>query len=239
MAKPVIVNPQSVLGCLQWEEFEYQPFALNDPTEWTCSPLPSGLSFDTATGRVSGAPTVGGVTDFGIIAINEDGVSDVAIFTMGVKPTTVRPPSTLLDAQWDITTGAVAFPGLANGVLSKKSGDDFTILLAITKGGVVADLTLTALKCNVKYEEDEPAVVASDGFRKEGTGAATVYLLHLRLTGPAHRHLSQLLVPDPLRHSFSHRRPDQSGLDRVDPNTEVGEFLGGGLRQADDARLGR
>ena len=46
-----------------------------------------------------------------------------------------------------------------------------------------ADLTLTSLKCNVKYEETQPAVCASSGFRKSGTGTATAYLLHIALTG--------------------------------------------------------
>ncbi len=56
--------------------------------------------------------------------------------------------------------------------------------------------------------------------------------------GAAHRDLGQLLVPDPLRHGLGHGRADQAGLDRVDPHAQVGDLLGGGLGQADDAGLG-
>ena len=74
--------------------------------------------------------------------------------------------------------------------------------------------------------------------RSEARNSATL-ATSLGLAGPPHRHLGQLLVPDPLRHGLGHRRADQPGLDRVDPHPEVGDLLGRRLGHADDAGLGR
>ncbi len=47
MAIPIINPTQSVLGYKQWEYFEFQPFATNNPTRWRANnPLPDGLTLD-------------------------------------------------------------------------------------------------------------------------------------------------------------------------------------------------
>lgn len=64
-----VVNPlQSVLGYLQHQKFEFQPYATNNPTWWTCSALPQGISMDPTTGLISGAATWPGVYVFSVQA---------------------------------------------------------------------------------------------------------------------------------------------------------------------------
>lgn len=47
MAVPIISDTQSVLGYSQWEYFEFQPYATNQPIRWqTNNPLPAGLALD-------------------------------------------------------------------------------------------------------------------------------------------------------------------------------------------------
>ena len=68
MAIPSISPIQSVLGYLQHEHFEFQPFATNSPTWWTVSALPAGISLDPETGLISGAATWPGVYVFSLQA---------------------------------------------------------------------------------------------------------------------------------------------------------------------------
>lgn len=50
MPVPTISATQSILGYKQWEHFEFQPYATNNPTKWMSNnPLPAGLSFDNPT----------------------------------------------------------------------------------------------------------------------------------------------------------------------------------------------
>ena len=49
MSAPVISTTTSVLGYKQWQAWEYQPYATNNPVSWACPNLPAGLSLDTPT----------------------------------------------------------------------------------------------------------------------------------------------------------------------------------------------
>ena len=51
---PVINTTTSILGYNQYEGWQYQPYATNNPLSWSCPNLPAGLSIDT--------PTIYGVT---------------------------------------------------------------------------------------------------------------------------------------------------------------------------------
>ena len=68
MPTPVINPTQSVLGYLQHQKFEFQPYATGSPTWWTSSALPDGISIDPETGLISGAAKWPGVYVFSVQA---------------------------------------------------------------------------------------------------------------------------------------------------------------------------
>ena len=68
MSTPVINPIQSVLGYLQHQKFEFQPYATGNPVWWTSSILPEGISMDPETGLVSGAANWPGVYVFSVQA---------------------------------------------------------------------------------------------------------------------------------------------------------------------------
>ena len=49
MSVPVINNTTSILGYNQFQAWQYQPTATNNPFSWSCPNLPSGMSIDTPT----------------------------------------------------------------------------------------------------------------------------------------------------------------------------------------------
>lgn len=49
MSIPVIDTTTNVMGYKQWQYWEYQPYATNNPTSWECPNLPAGLSIDSPT----------------------------------------------------------------------------------------------------------------------------------------------------------------------------------------------
>jgi hypothetical protein len=60
-------------GGLQGQNFIYTILASNNPTAFTCGPLPAGLSFDSSIGRISGPPIPSGVFPVVITASNQYG----------------------------------------------------------------------------------------------------------------------------------------------------------------------
>jgi len=203
MAAPVILNIQSVLEYLQWQEFEFLPHAINDPTFWNVSALPPGLAFSPATGRISGAATKPGVWVCGILAGNADGLSAIETFTVGVEASTYSAPVDVLDATIELGTGAVTIaPSMVTDasvnvdastaktadlkpLLWLKRGDTKIFHVRFVKGGVIADINLTSLKLGFKAFEPEQVIVQSLGFGRVATGAETMYRLAVSVLGTA------------------------------------------------------
>ncbi|MEO8615904.1 MAG: putative Ig domain-containing protein [Luteolibacter sp.] len=73
---PVITASQTAAGTLN-QSFSYTVAASNNPTSWTLSSgtLPSGVTFNTTTGALSGTPTVTGVFTPSFTATNAGGTS--------------------------------------------------------------------------------------------------------------------------------------------------------------------
>lgn len=203
MAAPVILKIQSVLEYLQWQEFEFLPYAMNTPTFWNVSALPPGLTFNVATGRITGAATKPGVWVCGIVAGNAAGLSAIEIFTIGVEASTYSAPVDALDATIELGTGAVtiapsavtdasvnvdastAKPADLKPLLWLKRGDTKVFHVRFVKGGVIADIDLTALKLGFKAFEPELVIVQSLGFGRVAKGAETMYRLAINVASVA------------------------------------------------------
>jgi Putative Ig domain/Bacterial Ig domain len=74
--------------------FSYTIQATNPPIlSYGASPLPAGLSVNTATGSISGTPTTAGATGVTLSARNADGTTNkVVTFTINPPPTPTPPP---------------------------------------------------------------------------------------------------------------------------------------------------
>ena len=85
---PVITSATTASGSVG-ASFIYDIIATNDPTSFGATGLPSGLSLDTRTGRISGTPLAGGTTSVTITAANGVGTASalVTIAIAGEKPT--------------------------------------------------------------------------------------------------------------------------------------------------------
>src|SRR5204862_429503 len=87
---PVITSPLTACGT-KGVAFSYTITATNNPTSFTASPLPAGLSVNASTGVISGPPTNTGTTNVTITASNGAGTCDKAtatlVITIGTAPT--------------------------------------------------------------------------------------------------------------------------------------------------------
>jgi thermitase len=89
---PVITSSMSATGT-QNSAFGYQISGTNSPTSYGANGLPSGLSVNTASGMISGTPTVSGTFNVTISATNSGGTgSAIPAFTI----TTAPPPAPVI-----------------------------------------------------------------------------------------------------------------------------------------------
>jgi hypothetical protein len=199
MAAPVINVTQSVLGYRQWEEWEFQPYATNDPTFWICSPLPDGVEFDPDTGRIEGPAKKPGVYTFALRAGNDDGVSEPEVFALGIEAAGFTTPAVTADVVIDVVTRRVGV--LANGqvtysedpkkagekimrpeaILYSKAGDNLILIVRLVKNGVAVDVPVTGMKLVVKEYDPETVLVESNEFDWVGTGAEKIQRVHVAM----------------------------------------------------------
>lgn len=203
MGKPVISTTQSILGFLQWEEFEFQPYAAGTPTSWTSSPLPTGVTINGTTGLISGAAEKPGVYIVAIQAHNADGASAPVLFTIGIEASIADPSANVLDLICDLGTrevkkgpnaadaedeGEALVPSFVTGDEAKKlaalgaprfqakRGDQLLFRVQFQRGGVAASVTLSELELAVKELEPESVLVTSSDFHSLGEGVFLVYI---------------------------------------------------------------
>jgi len=92
---PTITSAASVTANLN-TAFSYQITASNNPTGYSASGLPVGLSINTTTGEISGTPTVGGIFTSTLTASNGNGASNAFSLQFVLGPvSTVNSASTL------------------------------------------------------------------------------------------------------------------------------------------------
>lgn len=85
---PAITSSSSVTASLN-TAFSYQIVASNSPTSYAASGLPVGLSIDTATGAITGTPTVGGIVNSTLSASNGNGASNAFTLTFVLGPVAI------------------------------------------------------------------------------------------------------------------------------------------------------
>src|SRR5205823_22357 len=90
---PSITSLLNVTGT-QNSPFSYQITASNSPNSYNATGLPSGLSVNTATGLISGTPTVSGSFSATLTASNGGGTG-TAVLALTVNPPTPPPPPSI------------------------------------------------------------------------------------------------------------------------------------------------
>jgi Putative Ig domain len=75
---PAITSPGTASGSAG-KPFSYQITATNNPASYSATPLPSGLSLNASTGRISGTPTTSGTTNVTIGATNSNGTGTATL----------------------------------------------------------------------------------------------------------------------------------------------------------------
>jgi hypothetical protein len=193
MAAPVINPTQSVLGFRQWEPWSFLPHASNTPTSWMISFLPPGVVFDTGTGRLDGPCETPGVFVFSLIATNGDGDSQPVVFALGIEPAGFVQPANTVEMVIDVTTKRVAIVSSGpvqfgtddklkpDPVIYAKAGDDLILSVRFTKAGVGFAMDLNDLTLSLKELEPEAVLATSSAWETVGTGADTVYTIHLKV----------------------------------------------------------
>lgn len=192
MAAPEIQTIQSVLGYLQWQEFEFQPYAINTPTYWVTTPLPTGVSFDTATGTISGPATVPGVTVFALRAGNVDGLSEPVQFVLGIEAAGNVAPANLVELDFDLVTKQVSVGGETSPAPTTstkdlkplfwvKAGDDLILNVRLLKNGIPVDVDATQFRLSIKQYEPETVLKESTDWAQDGEGSNKFFRVYMQV----------------------------------------------------------
>jgi len=188
MAAPTIDPTSSILAAVVDQQISFQPRASYTPTSWalTSGGLPSGLTLNTTSGKVSGTPTEAGVFEFGLVATNGTGASAEVVFSMGVERIAFVSDASI-ELDFDLSTRHVSNPRDATIYpLFIKSNDVMTISVGCTKAGVLQDLPISMITLFLReYGEDGAAIALNAGdVVKVGEYDTTRYRVVLDLTEP-------------------------------------------------------
>jgi Putative Ig domain len=112
-ARPVINSPLTACGTVG-VAFSYTITATNNPTSFSASPLPPGLSVNTSTGVISGTPTAAGTTNVTITASNGATPCNTSAQQTLVITISARPTITSIDPTC-VTPGGPQFTLTVNG----------------------------------------------------------------------------------------------------------------------------
>lgn len=95
VAPPFIISPSTVSSCVLCWPFSYQITATNNPTSFSATGLPPGLSVNSTTGLISGMPSSAGIYAATVRATNSLGTGSLVVtFTiMGEVPPFILSPS--------------------------------------------------------------------------------------------------------------------------------------------------
>jgi Putative Ig domain len=78
-SNPPVITSSSSANATVGQAFSYQIAATNSPTSYSATGLPSGLSVNSSTGRISGNPTASGTSMVGLSATNASGTGTATL----------------------------------------------------------------------------------------------------------------------------------------------------------------
>lgn len=195
MPAPTISAASSILGYRRNETFEFQPAATDSPTSWTAVGLPSGISINSSTGKISGSAGTAGVYVLTVSATNASGTGTMQ-FVLGISSEVAPDVAsdqmvinvTLPDGRVTVpgTTAQPTQAGQIPSLFSLKSGDTrMMVVRFLDASGTRVDLTLATLKITLKELEPEGAIATASNFVKTGSGATAQFEIPLTLTDSA------------------------------------------------------
>jgi hypothetical protein len=109
---PVVMSSLTASGAVG-QAFGYQITGSNNPTSYSASGLPAGLSVNTSNGAITGNPTVGGLTNVTIGATNAGGTGTATlVITILQAPTITNgpPPAALSNSAYSFAFAALGYP---------------------------------------------------------------------------------------------------------------------------------
>lgn len=170
------------------ELFVFQPSATNHPTSWAADPLPTGLSFDSVNGRLSGQFFTNGFYGITFVASNAGGDSEPVTFYFlvgiadlqgnGEPPPITRVPMDIVDLWVDLDTGFVSVGGASESSevkMTVKRGDSTITNIIFHRLGVPENIILNRLHFGGKTAFDEHYVVYSTTFTHLSDGKYRTY----------------------------------------------------------------
>jgi hypothetical protein len=160
---------------------------------WTAVGLPTGVSINATTGKISGAAGSAGVYVVTVSATNvapepTPGTGTMQ-FVIGIS-SEVAPDSGSDQMVISVTLpeGRVSVPGAGQAAGAalfglKQNDTRLLVLRFVDAAGVRVDLDLDTLRLTLKKYEPEGAVATAETWQKVGTGATAEYQLPLTLSG--------------------------------------------------------
>jgi hypothetical protein len=170
-ASAPVITSASTASVAVSASFSYTVTATNTPTSFAASGLPLGLSIDTATGAITGTPTVAGVYTIGLSATNAGGTS--ATFNLAL---TVGALSAITSST---TSTAAVGAAYTYTVTASPAATSFNIsglpagLTANTSTGVISG-TPTAIAAGVLSVNSSVSLSANNA---TGSGPVTILTL--------------------------------------------------------------
>lgn len=162
MPAPTISNLTGIFLLGVGESLNYTPFASESPTSWACSGLPSGISINTTTGVISGAPVAAGISTCSLTATNGTGTSLALAFIINVVAAPLADEG-LVEINYDIQTGQITNPSISSGPqLYAKNGDVIPIALALVRAGIMRTASITNVKATLRDDYDSEIATLYD-----------------------------------------------------------------------------